>query len=147
MVDRSILARKIAAVRDAIERIRELLPATSEELRHDRTAREVITLNLFVAIQECVALATHWLADAGWGVPESYGEVFTALGERGVLDDDLAASLRSASGLRNLIAHQYGVLDYERVFELASSRLGDLSSFCEVLSRRASEEGGPPRAS
>ena len=73
MVDSAVLARKIAAVRDAIERIRQLLPSTAEELLKDRTAREVITLNLFVAIQECAALAAHWLADAGWDVPESYG--------------------------------------------------------------------------
>jgi uncharacterized protein YutE (UPF0331/DUF86 family) len=140
MVDRAVLAKRIAAVRDAVERIATMLPASAEEFRADRTAREVVTLNLFLALQECIALATHWLADAGWDVPQSYGEVFTVLEERGVLDAALASNLRSAVGLRNLIAHQYGVLDLDRMFEIARSRRADLLAFCEQLARRAATE-------
>ena len=84
MVDETVQAAKTAAVLDAVRRIREVLPATPEELRDDRTAREVVTLNLFVAIQESLDLAAHWLADAGLSVPGTYGEVFLALAERDV---------------------------------------------------------------
>jgi uncharacterized protein YutE (UPF0331/DUF86 family) len=70
MVDKTLLARKLAAIRDAVARIREVLPASIDAFRTDRTAREIVTLNLFVALQESIAVATHWLADEGWGVPE-----------------------------------------------------------------------------
>ena len=63
MVDETVQAAKTAAVLDAVRRIREVLPATPEELRDDRTAREVVTLNLFVAIQESLDLAQE-LGDA-----------------------------------------------------------------------------------
>jgi hypothetical protein len=33
-----------------------------------------VVLNLFVAIQACLLLAAHWLADEGWDVPQRYGE-------------------------------------------------------------------------
>ncbi len=136
MVDKAVLANKLAAIRDAVARIREVLPASAERFRSDRTAREVVTLNLFLALQESIALATHWLADEGWGVPQSYGEAFTVLADRHVLDRDLAVRLRAAAGLRNLIAHQYGVLDFDRIFALASSDLDDLLSFCQQLAQR-----------
>lgn len=42
--------------------------AESRSFVSDRTAREVVTLNLFLALQESIALATHWLADEGWDV-------------------------------------------------------------------------------
>jgi len=83
MVDKAVLAKKLAAIRDAVARIAEVLPATVEECRSDRTTREVVTLNLFLALQDSIGIATHWLADAGWDVPQSYGEIFTVLGERG----------------------------------------------------------------
>ena len=140
MVDKTILANKVAAVRDAVARIASVLPSTPEEFRSDRTTREVVTLNLFLALQDCIGLATHWLADAGWGVPESYGEVFMVLGERGVLDQKLALRLRSAAGLRNLIAHQYGVIDVDRIFAMATSQRGDLLAFCTQLSQAADAE-------
>ncbi len=138
MVDRAVLADKIAAVRDAVARVRTVLPASSAVLAADRTLREVVVMNLFVALQECLSLAAHWLSDAGLDVPESYAQVFVQLGERGVISTSLAGRLAAAAGLRNLIAHRYGVLDWARVHEIASTRLDDLLDFCEALARRAS---------
>ena len=137
MVDKTILASKIASVRDAVSRIRAVLPADIEAFVSDRTTREVVVLNLFVALQECMSLAAHWLADEGVDVPQTYGDMFHRLGERGVIPGELAVRLAAASGLRNLVAHQYGILDSRRVFTLASERLDDLLAFCTQLADRA----------
>jgi len=139
MVDEAILAEKIASVRDAVARIREVLPPERESFRADRTVREVVILNLFVALQDCLSLAAHWLSDAGLDVPQSYAQVLLRLGERGVVAPDLAARLAAASGLRNLVAHRYGALDWDRIHEVASTRLDDLLAFCEALARKVSE--------
>jgi uncharacterized protein YutE (UPF0331/DUF86 family) len=139
VVDRSILARKIAAIRDATARIQAVLPASADAFIADRTAREVVAFNLFLALQEAIALAAHWLADEGAQVPTTYGEVFTALGASGVIDQTLASRLRAAAGLRNLIAHQYGVLDFGRVFAVARDDGADLLAFCQQLAARAGE--------
>ena len=136
MVDAAVFARRVAAVRDAVSRIREVVPETPGAFLADRTAREVITLNLFVALQETIGLATHWLADEGVAVPDTYGDVFSSLARRGVIDDALGERLRAAAGLRNLVAHQYGVLDFARVHEVARGELGDLLAFCEQLATR-----------
>jgi uncharacterized protein YutE (UPF0331/DUF86 family) len=138
VVDKAVLAKKIASVRDAVTRIRAVLPADVESFEADRTAREVVVLNLFVALQECVALAAHWLADSGADVPAGYRELFLALAGDGVLDASLARKLAAASGLRNLVAHQYGVLDWNRIFEIASCHLDDLLNYCEALAARSS---------
>jgi uncharacterized protein YutE (UPF0331/DUF86 family) len=137
MVDDAVLAKKLAAIRDAVARIREVLPDTADAFRADRTTREIVTLNLFVALQEAIALAAHWLADEGWDVPQTYGDAFTVLADRNVLERGLATRLRAASGLRNLIAHQYGVLDADRIFELASNDVEDLLSYCRELAQKA----------
>jgi hypothetical protein len=62
---------------------------------------------LFLAIQECIDLAAHWVADAGWTVPDEAGSTFELLAEQRALDHDLAAALRGAVGLHNCIAHGY----------------------------------------
>jgi uncharacterized protein YutE (UPF0331/DUF86 family) len=66
-------------------------------------------------------------------------EVFTALAAHGVIDEALGSRLRAAAGLRNLIAHQYGVIDFGRVFAIASDDLEDLVRFCQALAQRAPE--------
>ena len=133
MVDNALLAAKLAIVRDAVARIRAVLPADLAAFQADRTAREVVALNLFVAIQACLALASHVLADAGWGVPRTYGESFTVLAERGVLSPAIAAPMRAAAGLRNLLAHQYGSVDFDRLFEFARGGTGDLEAYCQAV--------------
>ena len=145
MIDRPVVARGIAAVHDAAARIRETLPAEPEDLAADRTKREVVVLNLFVAIQECLSLATHWLADEGRSVPATYGEVFRALAEHHVIHPGLASGMAAAAGLRNLIVHRYGDLDWERVHEVGTHHLSDLLEFCESLQRSIPEEAGPSR--
>jgi uncharacterized protein YutE (UPF0331/DUF86 family) len=136
VVDKSIVATKVAAIRDAVERMHSVLPPSVEAFLADRTAREVVTLNLFLALQEAIGLAAHWLSDEGREVPASYAEVFAALGANGTIDVALASRLKSAAGLRNLVAHQYGVLDFSRVYEVARDDTRDLLAFCQILSAR-----------
>ena len=137
MVDRALLASRVAAIRDAVARIRAVLPPKADAFIGDRTAREVVILNLFVALQESLSLATHWLADEGWAVPQSYREIFMCLADHAVVERELAARLAAASGLRNLVAHRYGVVDWGRIHAIASSELDDLLAFCSALARKA----------
>jgi uncharacterized protein YutE (UPF0331/DUF86 family) len=139
MVDETLLAIKIAAIRDACARVREVLPADAQAFLENRTTREVVVLNLFVALQDCLSLATHWLADAGLDVPPTYGDVFRRLGERAIIPVSLASRLAAASGLRNLFAHQYGALDWRRIHAIASEGLDDLLALCDELSQRVQE--------
>jgi len=137
VVDKAVLAKRVAGIRDAVARIKLVLPATTQEFAADRTAREVVILNLFVALQDTLALAVHWLADEGSDVPQAYRDVFRTLGEKGVLSADLAGRLAAASGLRNLVAHQYGTLDWTRIHAVAATELDDLLLFCRELARQA----------
>jgi uncharacterized protein YutE (UPF0331/DUF86 family) len=139
VVDRALIAAKVAAVRDACGRVESVLPTTADAFLTDRTTREIVVLNVFVALQECMSLGTHWLADAGLDVPQTYGDVFRRLGDRGVIPVDLAGRLAAASGFHNLVAHQYGVLDWKRVYTVASEHLDDLLRFCDTLASRALE--------
>jgi len=134
VVDSAVLATKIAAVRDATSRVRAVLPASVEAFIADRTAREVVTLNVFVAIPDCLDLASRWLADVGWEMPAAYGDVFTALARHSIIAPELAARLTAAAAFRNLVAHQYGTLDWRRVYALATS---DPDAFCATLADRA----------
>jgi uncharacterized protein YutE (UPF0331/DUF86 family) len=97
----------------------------------------VIVLNLFVAIQDCLDLAIHWLADAGWDTPNTYAEVFNVLAEHAVIPRELATRLAAAAAFRNLVAHQYGDLDSRRVCDLAARDLEGLDTFCATLASHA----------
>ena len=80
------------------------------------------------------------IADEGWEVPQRYGEIFLALADHDVIPRSPAIQL-VAAGLRNLIAHQYGVLDWTRLHATAgSSHLDALEAYCSALAARAAED-------
>jgi uncharacterized protein YutE (UPF0331/DUF86 family) len=140
VVDKAVVAAKIASVRDAVQRVRSVLPDDPQAFLADRSLREVVILNLFVALQDCTALAAHWLSDAGLDVPSGYRELFPALADRGLVERELAGRLAAASGLRNLVAHRYAALDWVRIHAIAANELGDLLAFCQVVAKHIEDE-------
>ena len=68
------------------------------------------------------------------GIPV-HREVFAALSAPGVLTRELADRMAAASGLRNLVAHQYGEVDWNRIHAMASSEVGELLAFTQELAR------------
>lgn len=137
MPDPFVLRMALADIRDAVARIREVLPKDLAAFQHDRASREIVVLNLFVALQQILTVANHWLADSGRKVPGAYRDALLALGELGVLTPQLAERLARASGLRNLIAHRYGAIDWERIHTFAGKDLDDFESFCAAIEQLA----------
>ena len=99
--------------------------------------RKQADLYLFLAIQKCIDLAAHWVADAGWGEPDDAGSAFDVLADRAVIDRETATSLRAAAGLRNRIAHGYALLDYGRVHDEAQTGIPALRRFLLAITEAA----------
>jgi uncharacterized protein YutE (UPF0331/DUF86 family) len=99
--------------------------------------RDLAIFYLFLALQESVDLAAHWVADAGWGVPDDAGSTFDILADRGAIDRVLADRLREGVGLRNRIAHGYALLDYSRVRSEALIGIPVIRTFLAAAGRAA----------
>ena len=119
---------------DDAERLFEQSPEVFALATKDR---DLAIFYLFLGIQECIDLAAHWVADAGWGPADDVGSTFDVLADRGVIARDLAETLRQASGLRNRIAHGYAMLDYGRVQAEARAGLPALRAFLLMVAREA----------
>jgi uncharacterized protein YutE (UPF0331/DUF86 family) len=129
----AVVARKVSEIRNRVARVRELLPLRVEEFLARRTEAEALILNLYLVLQESSDLAMHVVADRALGVPGDARAAFEMLAKSGVVEDPLATRLAAAVGLRNRIAHEYGRLDLQRVYEAARDDVGDLESFAAVI--------------
>lgn len=103
----------------------------------DMRTRLAVQHALQLAIQVCADVGAHLIAEEGLEAPSDYRGIFGALRERG-LDEELAARLSRAAGMRNLLVHQYLELDDEQVWE-ALGRLDDLRAFSAWASQIADE--------
>jgi uncharacterized protein YutE (UPF0331/DUF86 family) len=112
MVRREVAGAKIARAEAWLAAADPALGLPVEQFVASPERRDVAIFYLFLAIQECIDLAAHWVADAGWPLADDAGSTFDVLADHGSIGSDLAAALRRGVGLRNRIAHGYALLDY-----------------------------------
>lgn len=124
-----VLARKIAKVMDKLQRIAEVGGGSVDLTRQDRSRRDLLAFYLALAVEDCIDIAEHLIAEHGWGAPDSYGEAFRLLAQRGVLSSSLAELMVQAAGMRNAIFHEYEGIDWVRVH----AAVNDLSRVREFI--------------
>ena len=132
MVDRNVVAEKLKQLAQRIAKVQALCPAGLESLAGD--AMDLVSFNLFLAVQICVDLATHLIADESWEPAATNREAFERLQEHGVLSQETVRALRQAIGLRNIVAHGYGSVDPAQIHAAARTGLPDLERFATELS-------------
>ena len=137
MVRREVAATRVARALGWLNDAEALLARPPETFVADRSGRDLALFYLFLAIQECIDLAAHWVADEGWVPPDDAGSTFDVLADRGVIDRSTADALRAATGLRNRIAHGYAMADYGRVHEESRPGLPALRLFLDAVARAA----------
>ncbi|MBK6846986.1 MAG: DUF86 domain-containing protein [Proteobacteria bacterium] len=134
MVDRDIVAAKLAELSTRIERAGRHCPSSIAALAEDRDALDLVSFNLLLAVQSCLDLASHIIADEGWPPATSLAQAFRRLAEHRVLSPATATALAQAAGLRNLVAHGYSDVDVARIHQAATTGLADLRTFMHEVS-------------
>ncbi len=128
-MDRTVMLRKLEALRHCLQRLRERRPATAAMLAADEDLQDVLVLNLSRAVQLCVDVAAHVLAASRQPVPATMGETFVRLAAMGAISTELAVRLRRSVGFRNIAVHTYEAIDWEIVFALTGEPLADFDQF------------------
>lgn len=117
MVKREVVAEKIANANRRLDAAERIFKRPLTEFMADEEHRDLATFYVFLAVQESIDIAAHWVADAGWRLPDNVGGMFDVLCENGRITTDLAKGLRGAVGLRNRVAHNYASVEPERLYE------------------------------
>jgi uncharacterized protein YutE (UPF0331/DUF86 family) len=133
MVNRDLLAAKLAELSDRVARVRSHARATAAELAVDRDALDLVAFNLMLAVQTCADVASPLIADEAWPVASTLGDGFQRLHEHGVLTRATADALGRAVGLRNVVAYGYGGIDVARVHAAATHGVEDLDGFAREV--------------
>lgn len=142
-LDRELLAEKAAAVEHHLRRVAARLPDDPAGLQPETDASDAVVLHLWRAVQTVIDLAVSACVQLGHGTPATYADALRTLGRHGVIDEELAARLARAAGLRNVVVHLYADLDPHRVHEAARSGPADLRAFLAALRDAAEERGSP----
>jgi len=105
----------------------EFLSSTTEQRAVERMFENVI--------QACSDLAQHVATHKfGFEGKTSKGAI-RSLHREGVISEATADTLVAAIGFRNVLAHEYGRIDYEDVWEMLQSGLSVYDTFSQQIAR------------
>ena len=141
MVDEGRVARLLRGITDRSARL-HAAAATRDET-HDPLWLDGVKYLFVTIIEGCVDVAHHLAASEKWRAPDSNAEALRAMGERGVIDTELAVQLASAVGFRNVLVHQYAVVDDDIVLAVLD-RIDEFDRFVAATSAWVLQQGHVP---
>jgi uncharacterized protein YutE (UPF0331/DUF86 family) len=134
-VDEIFLRRTMEEIHRNVEFLRSQLPVEPEDLERDVLKRWAVERGLQVTIQAVLDAGTHILSELGGDEIESYREVFSSLAARGVLDPSFAEQIAPMAAFRNILVHDYAVVDLRIMCSVLRDRLGDFTAFTDAIRR------------
>ncbi len=129
----SIMLTKLDSLHRCLSRIESKTPESVEILARDLDIQDIITLNLTRAVQICVDIATHVIADFDTPPPSSMAESFDRLHHLQIISGDTARRMQMAVGFRNVSVHEYQSIDWLIVYKIITEHLGDFKNFARQV--------------
>ncbi len=140
MVDREIFSRRLEALHGYFEKLRAFLEVDEDEFVREPALHDLAERYLHLAVEACLDLANHWIADRSLPTPDANRDTFTILERAGELSPEIADRLRGWAGFRNILVHEYIEIDHAIAYRAIRNELGDLESFARWAAGKLSTD-------
>lgn len=105
-----------------------------EDVIADKVDEWGLRYGLFESIQIIIDLACSFVSEKNLGMPQNYSECIALLISNKYLDKDLGERITRTVGLRNLLVHEYGIIDVKKLYEYLD-HLQDIRKFAIAISK------------
>ena len=89
--------------------------------------------NLHLAIEALLDISNFVISKYGFQQPETYGDIIQILADEKVIEHEFASKIEKLPAFRNLLVHEYLVIDRKIVYEKIKDSLSDLEKFMQRL--------------
>lgn len=130
MVDPDVIARRILALNESLQQLNQRRgEITADRLSTDPLLQAAVERWLQVAVESCIDIAYHIVAERGWTPPDAARGAFESLSAHGLISPELASRLGRAAGMRNILVHDYVRVHRAILAAAVQSALADLAAF------------------
>lgn len=128
---------KIKEIEQYLSELAGIMPQTFEEYSSDNLVKAACERYFEKIVEAATDLAFLVIAKNKFKVPEDDIDAFRILSEKKIISEDLYKKLKGAKGMRNILAHQYGKVEDELVFEAVTERLeNDVNLFLKEIASK-----------
>ncbi|MFH1315936.1 MAG: DUF86 domain-containing protein [Candidatus Woesearchaeota archaeon] len=124
------IKEKIDEINALINELDEIIPANVKGYKNDNKTKAACERYFERVVEAVIDLAFLTIKDNKYKIPEEDKQAFDTLVEMNVISKDLGERLKEAKGMRNILAHEYGKVDDELIFESITKEIkNDVNEF------------------
>jgi uncharacterized protein YutE (UPF0331/DUF86 family) len=128
-----VLQERLKLLNEYTADLRELQAVDLQTYEENKIIRRAVERTLHLAVEACLDIGQHLIAQKGFRMPVDNKDVFQALYEEAVISEALLPTLIMMAKFRNLIVHDYVRIDNAIVFEVLKRRLSDFERFVQEI--------------
>jgi uncharacterized protein YutE (UPF0331/DUF86 family) len=133
MISKDVVNAMIDLIDENIRLIEEIRSQGYESFSGNFRDIQAAKHSLQEAIEACLDIGSHLIAEKGFRRPENYKEIFIVLEEEGIIGPKLSIKLQEMAQFRNLLVHRYGQIDTRRIYIIMSNDLKDIQDFAKNI--------------
>lgn len=128
---------KIKEIELYIIELESVIPNNFENYKDDFKIKAICERYFEKIIESVVDLAFIIIKEKRLKIPEDDESSFVILNKENIIPLELSKKLKEAKGMRNIIAHEYGEINNELIFESIKNELiKDVSEFIKYIKKQ-----------
>lgn len=132
---------KIDEIESFLQELSEIIPSHFEQYQSEFQTRAACERYFEKIIEAVVDLAFFVIKERKFKIPEEDKQAFDILAQEKTISNNLAERLSDAKGMRNILAHEYGKVNDEIVFEAIKNELiDDAQEFIKQIKKSLKKE-------
>ena len=129
MISEEIIHAKIDIIEENLKLLKEISKEDFKIFSKNYRDIQATKHSLQEAIEACLDIGNHIIAEKGLKRAEDYKEIFEILEEQHIIEPHLSKKLQEMAKFKNILVHRYGELDLKQIFALICEDLNDIQEF------------------
>ena len=136
MTNFSAIENKISLIKKYLKILKRYQKFSREQIEKDVDIRGMVERYLYLGIQASIDLGGAIISLKNFRKPTTLSENFYILEEEKIISKKLAEEMANLVGLRNILSHQYGKINYDIVYDVLQNKLGIMEEFINRIKRK-----------
>ena len=131
------IEEKIKEIKEWMDELKEIAPSDLDEYISNKEKKAACERYIEKIVEAVTDISFFVIKEKKWRIPEDDGDAFSILKENKLISEDLTKKLKNAKGMRNILAHQYGEVDDQIIFDAITEELeDDVNEFIKSVKKR-----------
>lgn len=108
------------------------------EIKNETTREWALRYGLLESIQIMIDISCHLVVHNNLGNAQTYSDCIELLHRFDYINGELKTKLKGMTGLRNILVHEYVVVDIDQLYDMLN-HLNDFTSFAQAVRKHFSQ--------